>query len=193
MRMILRLFLLIVVACLVFVYTRPDTFHIERSTAVAASNETVFAKINDFHEWTTWSPWEKLDPEMRRTFEGAAAGMGAGYHWVGNKKVGEGRMTIIESEPPQRIAIRLEFLKPWQATNTATFVLAQDGAGTRVTWSMDGKNNFMAKAMGIFMNMDAMIGPDFARGLASLKSQAEAGARETSGAPVDSAQATPAP
>jgi uncharacterized protein YndB with AHSA1/START domain len=179
--------MLVVLACLLFINTRPDSFHVERSTTIAAPSESVFAKINDFHEWTAWSPWEKLDPALKRTFDGAAAGVGAGYHWVGNDKVGEGHMTIMESEPPRGIKIKLEFLKPFQATNTATFALIPDGPGTRVTWSMDGKNNFMAKAMSVFMNMDKMIGPDFERGLATLKSQAEAGAPATGGAPADSA------
>ena len=136
------------------------TFHVERSLSMNAPPEAAFAQVNDFHAWHAWSPWEKMDPAMKRTFDGAPAGVGAKYAWVGNKDVGEGRMTIEESSP-SKIAIKLEFLKPFEATNTATFTFTKTPEGSKTTWAMDGNNNFFSKAMSLFMNMDKMIGPDF--------------------------------
>jgi uncharacterized protein YndB with AHSA1/START domain len=164
------------VVFLAFVATRPPTFHVERSITLAAPPERAFAQVNDFHAWAAWSPWDKLDPQMKRTFEGAPAGVGASYSWVGNKQVGEGRMTIEKSEPARLVSIKLEFIKPFEATNTATFAFAPDGAGTKVTWSMDGNNNFVGKLFSVFMDMDKMVGGDFERGLASMKTIAEGGA-----------------
>lgn len=155
---------------------QPATFHVERSIDIAAPPEAAFAQVNDFHAWHNWSPWEKLDPSMQRNFEGPAAGVGAKYAWVGNKQVGEGRMTIEKSEPSQ-IQIKLEFLKPFAATNTATFTFTKTDAGTKTTWAMDGNNNFMSKAFHLVMNMDKMIGPDFERGLSAMKAAAEASAK----------------
>lgn len=167
----------VALALLVIVISlQPSTFHIERSINIAAPPEAAFAQVNDFHAWRAWSPWEKLDPGMQRTYEGAPTGVGAKYAWVGSKEVGEGRMTIEKSEPA-RIQIKLEFLKPFQATNTATFSFAKSAEGTQATWAMDGNNNFISKAFHLVMNMDKMIGPDFERGLASLKTAAEASAK----------------
>jgi uncharacterized protein YndB with AHSA1/START domain len=163
----------IVVLFAIVVATRPATFHIERSTTIAAPPETVFAQVNDFHSWRAWSPWEKLDPQMQRTFSGAPSGAGAAYAWSGNKEVGEGRMTIENSQPPSQIAIKLEFIKPFAATNRATFSFAPVPAGTKVTWGMDGNNNFLAKAFHMFMDMDQLVGADFEKGLAALKAIAE--------------------
>jgi uncharacterized protein YndB with AHSA1/START domain len=171
---ILGVLLLIVLGFVGFVATRPGTFHIERSTSIAAPAEVVYAQIADFHAWPAWSPWEHLDPQMQRTFDGAPSGVGAIYSWTGNDKVGEGRMTITDAQPAQNLGIKLEFLKPWASTCTATFALTPAADGTQVTWKMDGKNDFMAKTMGVFMNMDKMIGADFEKGLAGLKSTAEA-------------------
>ena len=176
MKKVLMVLLIVVVGFCGFVATRPATFHVERVTTIAVPSEAVFARINDLHQWDAWSPWEKLDPQMKKTYEGADAGVGASYHWSGNDKVGEGRMTITESEPGSKVGIKLEFIKPWQATNTGTFTFTPEAAGTRVTWAMDGTNNFMAKAMTIFMNMDQMIGSDFEKGLASLKELSEVAA-----------------
>jgi uncharacterized protein YndB with AHSA1/START domain len=161
---------------LIAISLQPATFHVERSATISAPPEAVFAQVNDFHAWRAWSPWEKLDPAMKRTFDGAPAGVGAKYAWVGNKDVGEGRMTIEESSPT-KIAIKLEFLKPFEATNTATFTFSKTADGTQATWAMDGNNNFFSKAMSLFMNMDKMIGPDFERGLAGIKTAAEAAAK----------------
>jgi uncharacterized protein YndB with AHSA1/START domain len=164
---------LVLAVLAVVIATRPPTYHIERSVAVAAPPEAVFAPVNDFHSWPAWSPWEKLDPQMKKTFDGAPAGVGAIYSWSGNNKVGEGRMTMEKSERPSLISIKLEFLKPFASTSTATFTFAPDGQGTKATWAMDGNNNFVGKAFGLFMNMDKMMGGDFDRGLASLKVIAE--------------------
>lgn len=166
--------ILIVLAAIVAVFLiaaafqSPD-FKITRSAVIAAPPATVFEQVNDYHKWQAWSPWAKMDPSMKQTFEGPAAGTGASYAWVGNSKVGEGRMTITESEPAKRVAMRLEFLKPFAATNTAEFTLAPEGNGTRLTWTMTGKKNYMSKAMCMVMNMDKMVGADFEKGLGNLK------------------------
>jgi len=162
---------------LIAIALQPATFHVERSLTMAAPPETVFTQVNDFHVWSAWSPWEKLDPAMKRSFDGAPAGVGAKYAWVGNKDVGEGRMTIEKSAPGAEVAIKLEFLKPFEATNTATFTFQKTPEGTKTTWAMDGRNNFVGKAMSLVMNMDKMIGPDFERGLASMKMLAETAAK----------------
>ena len=158
---------------LLVVATRPATFHVERSITIGAPPANAFAQVNDFHSWSAWSPWEKMDPQMKRTFSGPAAGTGATYAWVGNDDVGDGRMTIEQSDSPSLVSIKLEFIKPFAATNTATFSFAPSPEGTKVTWAMDGNNNFMAKGFQLFMNMDKMVGADFERGLAGLKKAAE--------------------
>jgi hypothetical protein len=158
---------------LIAISLQPATFHVERSVTIAAPPETVFALVSDFHAWGAWSPWEKLDPGMQRSYEGAPAGVGAKYAWVGNQEVGEGRMTIEKSTPGSEVGIKLEFLRPFAATNTATFTFQQTPQGTKTTWAMDGKNNFASKAMHLVMDMDKMIGPDFERGLAAMKTVAE--------------------
>ena len=171
----------VVVVFVVVVATRPAAFHIERSTNMAAPPEIVLAQVNDFHAWSAWSPWEKLDPQLKRSYEGAPAGVGAIYGWTGNDKVGEGRMTI-ETSTPSLVGIKLEFIKPFAATNTATFTFVPAPDGTKVTWAMDGNNGFMAKAASMFMDMDKMVGDDFARGLAAMKTVAEAAAKANPGA-----------
>jgi hypothetical protein len=163
-----------VIAVLVIVIaTRPATFHVERSVEVAAPPASAFALVNDFHKWALWSPYEKLDPGMKRTFEGAESGTGAAYAWHGNKEVGRGRMTIENSVSPSELSIKLEFVEPFAATNTATFTFAPTGQGTKVTWAMDGKNGFVAKAAHLVMDMDKLVGKDFERGLAAMKTEAE--------------------
>jgi len=171
--------ILIVLAAIVVVFVaivamQPSDFRIVRSGTISAPAADVFAHVNDFHNWAAWSPWEKLDPALKRTHEGAPAGTGAIYSWVGNKKVGEGRMTLTESHPSDLIRIKLEFLKPFKATNTAEFTFKPEGNQTVVTWSMIGRKNFMLKAFGLFMNMDKMVGGDFEKGLANMKSVVEA-------------------
>jgi uncharacterized protein YndB with AHSA1/START domain len=158
--------------------TKPDTFRVRRAAAVNASPERVFPLINDFHQWASWSPWEGKDPSMKRSYSGAASGKGAVYGWEGNKNVGTGRMEILESQIlerswPAKIVIKLDFLKPFEAHNTAEFTLLPQGEGTNVVtnvvWEMYGPAPFMSKMMQVFMNMDSMIGKDFEAGLANLK------------------------
>ncbi len=155
---------------------RPSEFRVSRSTTVAAAPEIVFAQVNDFRKWDAWNPWAKIDPDMSQTYEGESAGEGAVYTWAGDKNVGEGRMTIEASQPYERIEIQLEFMKPFAGTNTAEFTFEPDGEGTTVTWSMHGTNGFMAKAIGLFMDMDKMIGGNFEQGLADMKAASESAA-----------------
>lgn len=164
----------ILVAFVVIVALQPSDFRIARSINISAPPATVFAQVNDFHNWEAWSPWAKLDPAAKATFEGPSAGEGAIFRWVGNEEVGEGNMTITESRPSDLIRIKLEFLKPFAATNTAEFTFKPEGNRTVVTWSMFGTNNFIAKAFCLFMNMDEMVGGQFEKGLASMKSVTEA-------------------
>ena len=170
--------LLVVVVFIAVVASRPSRFHVERSARLAAPPEVVFPFINDFHRWPSWSPWEKLDPAMQRKYSGEPQGKGAAYEWSGNDDVGKGAMRIIESQPPSTVAIELEFKEPWQATNATLFNLQPDGTGSRVTWGMDGENNFMFKAVGLFMNMDEMVGKDFEAGLDNLSRVTEIEAKK---------------
>ena len=160
-------------AVLVFAATRPDVFRVERATSIKAPPEKIFALINGFRSWSTWSPWEKLDPELKRTYGGAPSGKGAVYEWAGNGKVGQGRMEIKESSPASKIAIQLDFIKPFEGHNVAEFTLDPQGDSTKVAWSMQGPSPYMSKLMGIFFNMDSMIGKDFEAGLANLKAVTE--------------------
>ena len=165
-----------------FVSTRPATFHIERSTTIAAPADVAFTQVNDFHKWAQWSPYEKLDPQMTKTFTGPAEGVGASYSWKGNDKAGEGSMTIEKSDKPLHISIKLHFLKPFPATNTATFAFTPDSANpqaTKATWAMDGNNNFVGKLFSLFVNVDKLVGDDFEKGLASLKTVAESVSKKT--------------
>ena len=176
LNIIFALFGLLVVAVvvlLVIAATRPDAFRIQRSASMKAPPEKIFPHINDFHSWTAWSPWEKLDPNLKRTYSGPDNGKGAVYEWEGIKKVGQGRMEITDASTPSKITIKLDFIKPFEAHNTAEFTLEPEGDSTNVTWAMLGKKPFMFKVMTIFMNMDKMVGKDFEAGLANLKGIAE--------------------
>jgi hypothetical protein len=164
---------IIVVVLVVIVALQPSDFRVARSTAISAPPPAVFAQVNDFHKWEAWNPWGKIDPAMKQTYDGAPAGPGAIYTWSGNNEVGEGRMTIAESRPNELVRVKLEFFKPFAATNTAEFTFVPEGNQTRVTWSMFGEKNFMAKAIHLFMNMDKMIGGQFEKGLAAMKSIVE--------------------
>jgi hypothetical protein len=166
------------------VATRPSRFHVERSARLDAPPHVVFSLINDFHRWPSWSPWEALDPAMKREYSGAAQGTGAVYDWSGNDDVGVGSMRITDSEAPTSVTISLEFKQPWQATNTTLFSVAPEAGGSTVTWSMDGENNFMFKAVGLFMNMDEMVGKDFEVGLANLQRVAAVEAIRGASAPA---------
>jgi len=168
---------LVVVVLSLIVAMQPSEFRIERSAVIAAPAPAVFAQVDDFHNWEAWSPWAKLDPAAKNSFEGASAGKGAAFSWAGNNKVGEGRMTITESRPNELVRIKLEFLKPFDATNTAEFTFRPDGERTAVTWSMYGHNNFISRAVCLFVNMDKALGGEFEKGLASMKSAAEASAK----------------
>lgn len=147
---------------------QPSEMRVFRSLTIAAPPDAVFAQVNDFRNWQAWSPWEGLDPNLERSYEGAESGEGAAYHWAGNAEVGEGRMTIEESRPHEQIRIRLEFLKPFAATNTAEFTFVPQEGGTEVTWTMTGEKNFFCKGMCLFMDMEEMIGGEFDKGLAQL-------------------------
>jgi hypothetical protein len=168
----------IVVLFLVVVAMRPAAFKIERKTTISAPPQVVFEQVNNFRNWRAWSPWEKRDPALQRTYEGPNAGNGAVYSWVGNKEVGEGRMTIVDSRPGELVRIKLEFFKPFAATNTAEFTFVPQAGDTLVTWSMSGRHNFMAKGFCMFMDMDKMVGGDFEKGLAAMKTVAEGAARK---------------
>jgi Polyketide cyclase / dehydrase and lipid transport len=171
------LFSIIIGIIVVFVLAnrQPDDFRIARTGTIAAPASAIFPHVNNLQNWEAWSPWAKLDPNSKTTFEGSAEGVDAKMSWVGNNKVGVGSMTITESRPSDSIQFKLEFLKPMQATNIAEFTFKPDGDQTAVTWTMTGTNNFMAKVMGLFMNCDKMCGGMFEQGLASLKAVVEAG------------------
>ena len=163
----------LIAAILVYAATMPDNFRVQRTTSIKAPPEKIFALIDDFHRWDAWSPWEKMDPAMKRTFSGPATGKGATYAWEGNSKVGEGRMEIIDAASPSTVRIKLDFVKPLEGHNTAVFTIEPKGDATTVTWAMDGPTPYIAKVMGVFVSMDKMIGKDFETGLANMKSAAE--------------------
>ncbi len=158
----------IVVVFLVVAALQPEDFRVSRSATIAAPPATVFEQVNNLQKWNAWSPWARLDPNARNTFEGPPAGVGAAYGWAGNSEVGEGKMTITESQPPDRVVMRLEFVKPFVATSTTEFTLKPEGPGTAMTWSMAGKNNFVGKCMSLMMNCDKMVGGQFEQGFSNL-------------------------
>jgi uncharacterized protein YndB with AHSA1/START domain len=170
---VVGIFLLAIALLVVVIATRPNEFRVARTVTMAAPADRIFPHVNDFHNWQAWSPYDKRDPGMKRTFDGAPAGVGAVYGWNGNDNVGEGRSTIVESKEPELIRIKLEFRRPFAGTNLAEFTFRPSGSGTAVTWSLDGKYNFMTKAMGLVMSMDKMIGGDFEQGLTNLKAIVE--------------------
>ena len=158
----------------VYVAMLPPAFRIERSTIVVAPAAAAFAEVNDFHNWQEWSPWAKLDPDAKATFEGPASGEGAVFRWAGNAEVGEGSMTLLESKPDDHIRIRVDFVKPFAGTNTTDFTFKADGPRTVVNWAMSGEQGFLQRAICVFMNPDKMVGEQFEKGLANLKQRAEA-------------------
>jgi uncharacterized protein YndB with AHSA1/START domain len=167
--------LLVVAAAVVLVLAarRPDTFRVQRSAGIKAPAEKIFPLINDYRAWASWSPYETRDPAMKRTFSGPPAGKGAVYEWQGDKNVGSGRMQIVEATPPSRIVIKLDFIKPFAAHNVAEFRLEPQGEVTYVTWAMHGPTPFFGKILHLFLDMDKMVGTDFATGLANMKAVAE--------------------
>jgi uncharacterized protein YndB with AHSA1/START domain len=162
-----------VATVLILAAIKPDTLRVRRSATIKAPPDKIFPLINDFHQWATWSPWENKDPAMQRSHSGATSGKGAVYGWNGNRNVGSGRMEILESSPPKKIVIKLDFFEPFEGHNTAEFTMVPQGNATDVSWEMHGPARFMFKVMQIFMNMDAMIGKDFETGLANLKRRTE--------------------
>lgn len=168
--------ILLVLVLFVSALFKPDTFRVERSALIAASPETLFPLIADFHQWTQWSPWEGMDPAMTRQYSGEPSGTGAVYEWAG-PKVGAGRMEILDTHAPDRLHIRLDFTKPFEAHNEVTFSIEPEGSGSRVQWAMYGPHPLPMRMMSIVMSMDKMVGGDFEKGLAGLKSVAESGAR----------------
>ncbi len=150
-----------------------DTYTVERSVTIEAPPERIYEQIADFRNWTSWSPWEEVDPDLQRTYSGADSGTGAVYRWSGNRKAGRGRMEITDATEPSRVRIDLVFEKPWKARSETLFTIQPDGSGSRVTWTMTGQKTRMTKVMGIFTSMDKLVGPDFEKGLARLKATTE--------------------
>ncbi len=174
--MIKRIAIAVVVvlsALLIYAATQPDTFRIQRATSIKAPPERIFAVLNDFLRWDTWSPWEKKDPAMKRTFSAVTSGKGAVYAWEGNRDVGQGRMEIAESVAPSKVAIKLDFVKPFEAHNIVEFTLEPKGDSTNVTWAMQGPMLYISKLITVFVSMDSMVGKDFEAGLANLKTVTE--------------------
>jgi hypothetical protein len=163
----------LVAAVLVYTAMQPDTFRVERSIVIKASPEKIFPNIDGFRQWEAWSPWEKIDPAIKRTYSGAESGKGAVYGWQGNKDVGTGRMEIVESTPPSNVLIKIDFMEPFEGHDTVQFKLEPQGDGTKVTQAMYGPSPFLAKLMGLFFSMDKMVGQKYEEGLASLKAIAE--------------------
>jgi len=170
---IFAVFLLAVGGVLAFAATKPDIFQVRRTVAINAAPEKIFPYINDFKSWTAWSPYEKKDPAMQRTYGSATSGKGATYAWNGDKNVGSGSMEILDAPAPKRVTIKLDFSKPFEAHNTADFTLEPANGGTQVSWTMSGPTPFLGKILHVFIDMDKMVGRDFEAGLANLKTLAE--------------------
>ncbi len=188
--------LVIIVVFVVIVATRPAEFQVSRSVTIAAPAPVVFDQVNNLKKWHAWSPWAKRDPNMKLTYSGPESGTGAAYAWAGNNEVGEGKMTITDSRPNEKVDFKLEFFKPFEATNAAAFKFQPEGDKTKVTWSMNGKHNFVGKTICMFMDMEKMVGGDFEKGLADMKSLAEKEAATSATpapAPAAPAPSTPAP
>jgi uncharacterized protein YndB with AHSA1/START domain len=165
--------LLLLGAVLLFAATGPDTFRVKRATSIKAPPERIFPLINDFRRWGAWSPYEKKDPGMKRSYDGPPAGPGAVYAWEGDGNVGPGRMEIVEASPPDKVAIKLDFTRPFEAHNSVVFTMVPAGDATEVTWDMQGPANYLSKLIGLFVDIDTMVGKDFEAGLANLKAAAE--------------------
>jgi hypothetical protein len=162
-----------VVGVLAYAATRPDIFTVQRSASIKAPPEKIFRFINDFHQWGVWSPYEKIDPDMKRNYGPITAGKGATYGWDGNKNIGAGSMEIVDAPAPQRVTIKLDFMRPFEAHNVAEFTLRPAGDATNVTWTMRGPVPYFFKIVHLVMNMDKMVGGQFDQGLANLKAAAE--------------------
>jgi hypothetical protein len=173
---ILGIIAAVIVVLVVVVAMQPPTFRVTRSAVIAASPVRVFEEVNDLHRWEAWSPWQKLDPNMTQTYDGPQAGVGSAMAWSGNGKAGQGRMSITESRPAELVRLAIEFIRPFRANHAAEFTFEPVGGGaeTRVNWNMSGDKNFMSKVFGMIMNMDKLIGADFEKGLAQLKTITQA-------------------
>lgn len=171
--------LAVIAVFLLYAATRPADYRIERSTAIAAPPAIVYAQIADFHHWSAWSPWAHLDPHMSVQYSGTPNGPGAIYEWSGNEKVGQGRMTIVDAQPAAEVDIRLEFMRPWAQTSRTQFHLRPEAGGTRVAWVLSGKNDFVGKTFGVFVDRDKIVGGDFEKGLQSLRLVTERIAKAT--------------
>lgn len=183
-RKLLLVLAILIVAFVGYVATRPAHYEVVRSATVDAPPQIVFAQVNDFGNWSDWSPWMDVDPDMEISLSGADSGVGAEYHWVGNAEAGEGHMEIIESRPYEHVGIDLDFIKPFAASSKIAFDLEAEGSGTRVSWGMSGDHDFAGKLFSLFMDMDASIGSDFDKGLSRIKeiSEAEAAQMQMEGA-----------
>jgi len=168
-------FAALIAVLLIVIAMQPNEFRVTRSAKFSASPAAVFAQVNDFHKWEAWSPWAKMDPNAKSSFEGPSSGEGAIFRWSGNNEVGEGNMTILESRPDDLIHIKLDFIRPFAGTNDTKFTFKPEGDQTAVTWSMAGKNNFITKAVGLCMNCEKMVGDQFEQGLTNMKSIVETG------------------
>jgi len=166
---VVLLVVILVAALLIYGALQPAAFSVVREADYNAPAEQVFAQLNDFRNWSGWSPWEKMDPDLKRKFGDKSAGVGAEYSWIGNKKVGEGNMEITESEPSKRMQLDLNFIKPFQASNVTEFTLTPHGSGTHLKWEMRGNRPFMFRVMGMFFSMDKIVGGDFEKGLVNLR------------------------
>ncbi len=165
--------LVAVAIILILAATKPNEFRVQRSLAIKAPPDKIYPLIVDLKGWGGWSPYEKKDPGMKRTFSGSQSGKGAIYEWDGDKNVGHGRMEITDTAAPSKVVIKLDFFTPFEAHNTAEFTMTPQGDATNVTWAMYGPNVFLGKVMQVFMNMDKMVGTDFEAGLQALKAVAE--------------------
>ena len=164
---------LVVVLILIYAAFKPGDFRVQRSIAIQAPPEKIFPLINDFHQWPSWSPWEKLDPNMKRTLSGSPSGTGSIYEWDGNSKAGKGRMEITDSVPSSKVGIKLDFIKPMEGHNKVEFTLQPSGSSTNATWTMSGPLTYPGKLISVFMSMDKLIGSDFETGLNNMKAAAE--------------------
>ena len=173
LKTIVILLAVLIVAILAYAATKPDTFEVRRSASIKASPEKIFAIISDYHNWDRWSPWNKHDPDMKKSISGAPSGKGAVYEWAGNKMVGKGRIEIVDAVPSSKITMKLDMVEPMQANNIAEYTLEPKGDTTTVTWALRGPCPYMSKVMGLFMDMDKIVGGAFVEGLASLKTIAE--------------------
>ncbi|MDH2917057.1 MAG: SRPBCC family protein [Gallionella sp.] len=173
LKLILILVVLAIAAILIIAAFKPDMFRVERSTLIQATPDKLFPHINDLRNWVAWSTWEKMDPQMKKTYSTNSGGQGATYEWEGNKKVGHGRMTITESVAASKVVIQLDFITPFEAHNTADITLQPQGNSTLVTWAMYGPSPFISKLFSVLISMDKMIGKDFEASLANLKTVAE--------------------